>query len=28
VLAVTARWGARKWQAPEALGLPYLRGER
>ena len=28
VLAVTARWGARKWQAPEALGLPYLRDER
>ena len=28
VLAIAARWGARAWQAPEALGLPYLRGER
>jgi len=28
VLAVTARRGARTWQAPEALGLPYIRGER
>ncbi len=28
ILAGTARWGARTWQAPEALGLPYIRGER
>jgi general nucleoside transport system permease protein len=28
VLAVTARRAARVWQPPEALGLPYVRGER